>query len=199
MVRGEFFQPKVLLASGSPRRRQLLTDAGYDIATVTSREVEESYPMTLAADEVAEYLSRLKFDAYADLAGKDGRILITADTVVVVDDQVLGKPADRWEARKMLKRLSGRTHHVITGVTLGDGCTTRSFSVSTQVHFDELTDSQIDYYIEKYQPMDKAGAYGIQEWIGLVGIKGIDGCFYNVMGLPVNAIDRAISDMRQSV
>lgn len=195
----EFTVPKVLLASGSPRRRQLLADAGYDVVTVTSREVEESYPFSLDAEDVAEYLSKLKFDAYADMAGKDGRILLTADTVVVVDGKVLGKPADAREAKKMLRSLSGRTHHVITGVTLGDGVSTRSFSITTQVHFDMLTDAQIDYYIAIYKPFDKAGAYGIQEWIGLVGIKGIDGCFYNVMGLPVNAIDRAIAEIRKSI
>ena len=178
---------RLILASQSPRRRQLLSDAGLEHTLAERFECEEIYPADLPAAEVAEYLSRLKSDAYpATLEARD--ILLTADTVVVAGGAVLGKPADRDAAVDMLRRLSGREHEVITGVTLRDAERVRSFSARSQVRFRRLADEEIDYYVDNYRPMDKAGAYGIQEWIGYVGIEGIEGSFYNVMGLPVQRV-----------
>lgn len=165
----------------------MLSDAGLEHTLAERFECEEIYPADLPAAEVAEYLSRLKSEAYpAALEARD--ILLTADTVVVAGGAVLGKPADRDAAVDMLRRLSGREHEVITGVTLRDAERVRSFSARSQVRFRRLADEEIDYYVDNYRPMDKAGAYGIQEWIGYVGIEGIEGSFYNVMGLPVQRV-----------
>lgn len=178
---------KIYLASASPRRRQLLDGLDMDVRLIPPREVDESYPSTLPAEHVAEYISRKKAEAYLhDLEPQS--VIITADTVVICDGEVLGKPHGGKEgARQMLRRLSGKQHKVITGVTLTTpehGMT--SFSTTTVVHFKPLTEQEIDYYVEKYDPSDKAGAYGIQEWIGYIGVPRIEGCFYNVMGLPLH-------------
>ncbi len=178
---------RLILASQSPRRRQLLSDAGLEYTLAGRFECEERYPADLPAAEVAEYLSRLKSDAYPE-ALAPGDILLTADTVVVAGDAVLGKPAGRDEAVAMLRMLSGRDHEVITGVTLRDIARRRSFSAHSKVRFRNLSDEEIGYYVDNYRPMDKAGSYGIQEWIGYVGIEGIEGSFYNVMGLPVQRV-----------
>ena len=144
-------------------------------------------PADLPADEVAAFLSRLKSEAYPEpLGGKD--ILITADTVVIADGRILGKPAGRETALDMLRSLSGRSHSVITGVTLRNGSRSRTFDSRTKVFFKQLSDEEIDYYVDRYRPYDKAGAYGIQEWIGYVAIERIEGSFYNVMGLPVQKL-----------
>lgn len=177
----------LILASQSPRRRQLLADAGIEYSLAPRFECEELYPESLPAVEVAEYLSRLKSGAYpAPLA--DGDILLTADTVVVAGGEVLGKPADREDAIAIIKKLSGREHEVITGVTLRSAVRTKSFSSHSEVRFRTLSQEEIEYYVDTYSPMDKAGAYGIQEWIGYVGIEGIEGSFYNVMGLPIQRV-----------
>ena len=177
----------LILASQSPRRRQLLGEAGIDFQLAHRYECDEVYPPQLPAAEVAEYLSRLKSDAYPQsLAPND--ILLTADTVVVVDNHILGKPANRKEAIAMIESLSGREHEVITGVTLRNTVKTVSFSSHSVVRFRHLSREEIEYYIDTYAPMDKAGAYGIQEWIGYVGIEGIEGSFFNVMGLPVQRL-----------
>lgn len=184
---------RLILASQSPRRRQLLADCGLEYELAERYEVEELFPATMAADEVPVYLSRLKSEGYpAELAERD--ILLTADTVVIIDNEILGKPADEAEARAMLRRLSGRAHRVTTGVTLRSRDRVESFAVQSDVYFRTLTDEEIAYYVTRYRPMDKAGSYGIQEWIGYVGIERIDGSFYNVMGLPVQRVYAALAE-----
>ena len=178
---------RLVLASQSPRRRQLLQDAGIEFSLAERFECEESYPETLPASEVAEYLSRLKSEAYPEPLGERD-VLLTADTVVVAKQQVLGKPADRCEAIEMIELLSGSEHEVVTGVTLRSKERMVSFSVLSKVRFRVLSREEIEYYVDTYSPMDKAGAYGIQEWIGYVGIESIEGSFYNVMGLPVQRL-----------
>ena len=178
---------RLVLASQSPRRRQLLQDAGIEFSLAERFECEESYPETLPASEVAEYLSRLKSEAYPEPLGERD-VLLTADTVVVAKQQVLGKPADRSEAIEMIELLSGSEHEVVTGVTLRSKERVVSFSVLSKVRFRVLSREEIEYYVDTYSPMDKAGAYGIQEWIGYVGIESIEGSFYNVMGLPVQRL-----------
>lgn len=176
---------KVILASNSPRRRQLLAGILTDFEIAEPRDIDESYPETLPVNEVAAYLSRLKAEAYRDLLQSDNMI-ITADTVVVLNGKILGKPHNTDEAYEMLKGLSGNNHIVITGVTLKSAEKTTTFSSITKVTFDEIEDRDIYAYIEEFRPFDKAGSYGIQEWIGYRGIKKIEGCYYNVMGLPLN-------------
>lgn len=178
---------RLILASQSPRRRQLLSDAGLEFTLADRFECDETFPQDMPAEDVAEYLSRLKSDAYpAPLA--EGDILLTADTVVIANNRVLGKPSDRAEAIEMISLLSGCDHEVITGCTLRTATRQRSFSVRSKVHFRALDREEIEYYVDCYRPFDKAGAYGIQEWIGYVGIEGIEGSFYNVMGLPVQRL-----------
>lgn len=177
---------KIYLGSVSPRRRELLKMLDVDFTPVAI-EVEELYPAELPAEEVPIYLSQLKAKAFSNQL-KQGELLITADTVVIVDNKILGKPNDSGEAKEMLRMIQGRSHKVTTGVTLADNDGLSSFQETTEVEFRSMTDEQIDYYITHYSPFDKAGAYGIQEWIGLVGIQRISGCFYNVMGLPTSAL-----------
>lgn len=173
----------LLLASKSPRRRELLANLGIDYSIVDI-DVEEKLTAPVSASQVAESLSLLKADGYTHSLA-EGEVLVTADTVVVVNDEVLGKPHSREEAMDMLRNLSGKAHQVYTGVCLRNAKRTRSFTECTHVYFNRLSESEIEYYVDKYQPFDKAGAYGIQEWIGMVGIGKIEGCYYNVMGLPV--------------
>lgn len=188
---------RVLLASNSPRRRELLGLILPEFEIAESRDVDEVYPDTLPADRVPEYLSGLKADAYADLLVADpSLLLITADTVVVLDGRILGKPHDRSEAVAMLEALAGRTHTVITGVALSSAAGRESFSEHTQVHFSSLSHAEIEAYVDAYRPFDKAGAYGIQEWVGCAAISGIEGCFYNVMGLPLHALYRHLASVK---
>lgn len=178
---------RLLLASQSPRRRELIAGTGIPFELAPRYECQESYPTTLPADEVPAYLSRLKSEAYpAPLA--EGEILLTADTVVILADEVLGKPTDRDDALAMLGRLSGNRHRVVTGVTLRSATHTRTFAACSEVCFRSLTPEEIAYYVDHYRPYDKAGAYGIQEWIGYIGIERIEGSFYNVMGLPIQLL-----------
>lgn len=186
---------RVILASNSPRRRELLSMIVPKFEIDLPNHVDESYPSDLPSAKVPEYLSRKKSEAYSGHLGC-GDILITADTVVIVDGDILGKPRDYDDAAYMLHRLSGRTHDVVTGVTLRGHDRTESFSSLTRVSFAELGDEEIDEYIRSYKPFDKAGAYGIQEWIGAVAISRIDGSFYNVMGLPVHALYRRMQAFR---
>lgn len=176
---------KIILASGSPRRRQLLKEIVPEFSIAPSRDINEEYPQSIPVEEVAPYLSQLKVEAYRDLVSDDS-LVITADTVVILDDMILGKPGDRESAIAMLHNLSGRSHRVITGVTIAGAEKTITFANETLVHFDALSDQEIACYVDDFQPYDKAGAYGIQEWIGARGILRIEGCFYNVMGLPLN-------------
>lgn len=178
---------KIILASASPRRRELLKMITPDFTIADGREVDEIYPASMAPEKVPEYLSQLKASAYLDdLSGDE--VLITADTVVILDGKILGKPHTRNEAVDMLMRLQNRTHTVVTGVTLSTASGWKSFSQTTEVDFDVLSRSEVEHYVDNYKPFDKAGAYGIQEWIGAAAIKGIRGSFYNVMGLPVHAL-----------
>ena len=149
--------------------------------------IDESYPESLPAEETALFIAKKKSEAYKGLTDS-GHLIITADTVVVCNDMVLGKPSNKNEAQKMLNMLSGKTHQVITGVTLATKEKTVSFSVSTDVRFTTLDKKEIEYYVDKYRPLDKAGAYGIQEWIGYVGVEYISGSYYNVMGLPIQRL-----------
>ena len=177
----------IILASNSPRRRELLGGLDLDYEVKVLPDIEESYPSTLPTAEIPVYIASEKAAAYQDLM-TDNDLIITADTVVVLGDEVLGKPSSLDDARRMLRELSGRTHQVITGVCLMTRSKKRCFGVTTDVTFKELTDDEIDYYVEKYQPLDKAGAYGIQEWIGYIGVTGLQGSYFNVMGLPVQRI-----------
>lgn len=176
---------KIILASNSPRRKELLAGLGVDFEIEVIKGVDESYPDTLPAKDVAEYIAMEKAGAY-DVA--DGELLITADTVVIVGKDILGKPKDVADARRMLHEISGRTHQVVTGVCMTTNSEQRHFSVSTDVTFKHLTDEEIDFYISEHKPFDKAGAYGIQEWIGYIGVTGLHGSYYNVMGFPVQRV-----------
>ena len=178
---------KIILASNSPRRRELLAGLGIEFEVRVLPGIDESYPASMPAAETAEYIAGKKAAAYRQVMADD-ELVITADTVVIVGDEVLGKPADTQMAAQMLRKLSGRTHQVITGVCLMTKDKKRSFAVTTDVTFKALTDEEIDYYVETYQPLDKAGAYGIQEWIGYIGVTGLNGSYFNVMGLPVQRI-----------
>ena len=178
---------KVILASNSPRRKELLAglDIPYEVKVIPG--IEETYPDTLKVDEIPQYLSRKKAEAYRDRMAGD-ELIITADTIVWLDDKVLGKPADEAEACAMLRMLSGRTHAVLTGVTVMTKERHVTFAVESKVTFDELSEEEISYYVSHYHPTDKAGAYGIQEWIGYVGVRGLEGSYFNVMGLPVQRL-----------
>ncbi len=200
---------KIILASNSPRRKELLAGLDLPFEVKVIKGIDESYPASIDAYQVAEYISRKKAEAYRPLLdgtnassedSADAQLLIlTADTVVIApteneqNDQegkgvILGKPRDAEDAHRMLRMLSGKTHHVVTGVCLTTSQAQRQFSVVTEVTFKPLSDEEIDYYIEHYKPFDKAGAYGIQEWIGYIGCTGLKGSYFNVMGLPVQRI-----------
>ena len=187
LLKDKLIGRRLLLASKSPRRSQLLRDCGLDFEVVDGREAEEIYPADMPSEQVAEYLSRVKSDAYADMVG-GGDVLITADTIVVAGGEILGKPSDREDAVRMLGLLAGAAHTVITGVTLRTTDKVESFSCTSRVKFRTIEPDEVDYYLDTYRPYDKAGAYGIQEWIGYVAIEGIEGSFYNVMGLPVQML-----------
>ena len=177
----------VVLASGSPRRRELLAMLDIQFTVDTSHSVDETVPDGMAPEEIPAYLSQLKATAYPLEDGSD-KLVITADTVVILDGAVLGKPASLCEATDMLAMLQGRTQQVVTGVTIRTATDSMTFSATSEVDFGTLTPEEIAYYVESYSPLDKAGAYGIQEWIGAAAIRGIRGSFYNVMGLPVHRL-----------
>ena len=181
---------RIILGSKSPRRQDLLEKLGITFS-IASKEVDEVYPEELNKEEIAIYLAVLKADAFLEELSDD-TIVITADTIVCQDEKVLGKPINREDAIKTIKLLSGRSHEVITGVCLLSKTKKHSFFVNTRVFFSKLTDDEIEYYVDQYKPYDKAGAYGIQEWIGYVGIDHIEGSFYNVVGLPVKAVYDAL-------
>ena len=177
----------IILASNSPRRRELLGGLGIDYEVRVLSDIDESYPATLPVADIAEFIAAKKADAYrATMA--DNELIITADTVVICGNEVMGKPTDEDDACRMLRQLSGRVHHVTTGVCLTTSQQQRRFSVTTEVTFKQLSDEEISYYVTCYRPFDKAGAYGIQEWIGYIGCTGLNGSYYNVMGLPVQRI-----------
>lgn len=178
---------KILLASASPRRRELLSQIYPDFEIAPSIEVDEVYPSSMPAVDVAPHLSQLKANAYKSLI-TDNQLIITADTVVINNNAVLGKPSSKSEAIEMLGLLSGKRHNVITGVTITTASRQTTFSANTEVEFSTLDRNEISWYVDKYMPLDKAGAYGIQEWIGCIGVKKINGSFYNVMGLPLHKL-----------
>ena len=181
----------IILASKSPRRQELLRGMGVDFEILT-KETDESFPSEMPLDEVPKYLSLQKSLAFKDKELPVDYLLITSDTVVICEGEILGKPKNREDAARMLQLLSGKTHHVVTGVTVRSAEKTVSFAVRSNVTFSDLEQDEIDYYIEHCKPYDKAGAYGIQEWIGYVGISGLEGSFYNVMGLPTRKLYQAL-------
>ena len=182
---------KIILASNSPRRKELLAgiDVPFEVRVIDG--IDESYPDTLPTKDIAEYIAKKKATAYRETMAGD-ELVITAETIVVLGSQVMGKPHDANEACSMLRQVSGQTHQVITGVTLTTKERQMSFSVETDVTFKNLSDEEIDYYVTNYQPFDKAGSYGIQEWIGHIGVTGMSGSYFNVMGLPVQRIYEAL-------
>ena len=178
---------QVILASKSPRRQELLRGMGVEFSILT-KETPEDFPSEMPLDEVPRHLSLQKSMAFEDNELPSDYLLITSDTVVICEGEILGKPKDKTDAVRMLQLLSGKTHHVVTGVTVRSAQKTESFAVRSNVTFAPLDIDEIDYYIEHCKPFDKAGAYGIQEWIGYVGISGLEGSFYNVMGLPTRRL-----------
>ena len=181
----------IVLASNSPRRKELMSGLGVDYVVKTLPDVDESYPDTLQGEEIPAYISREKAEAYQSMIEPD-ELLITDDTIVWMNGEVLGKPKDREDAIRMLRKLSGASHQVITGVCLTTKGWQNSFTVTTDVTFAVLSEEEIVYYVDKYSPMDKAGAYGVQEWIGFIGVESISGSYYNVMGLPVQKLYREL-------
>ena len=178
---------KVILASNSPRRKELLTGLGVDYEVRTLPDVDESYPESLKGADIPLYIAKEKADAYRDMMRPE-ELMITADTIVWLDGKVLGKPADREDALRMLREMSGRTHEVFTGVCITTAEWQRSFAARTEVRFAHLSEEEINYYVDRFLPMDKAGAYGVQEWIGFIGVENISGSYYNIMGLPVQRL-----------
>ena len=184
---GNLDKYQIILASNSPRRKELMSGLGVDYVVRTLPDVDESYPADLAGAAIPEYISRKKADAYRSIM-QPGELLITADTIVWLDGKVLGKPEGREGAVEMLRSLSGKSHQVFTGVCLTTTEWQKSFTAASDVEFDVLSEEEIRYYVDKYQPMDKAGAYGVQECIGYIGVKSISGSFYNIMGLPIQKL-----------
>lgn len=198
---------KIILASNSPRRKELLAGLDMPFEVKVLKGIDESYPSTLSPYETAQYIAAKKADAYRGLLA-DGILILTADTVVIApteDEQndkegrgiILGKPKDAEDAKRMLRMLSGKTHHVVTGVCLTTVKEQHQFSVTTEVTFKSLSEEEIEYYVSKYKPFDKAGAYGSQEWIGYIGCTGLKGSYYNVMGLPVQRIYEELNQMSE--
>ena len=179
----------LILASNSPRRQQLMRDTGFNF-TVKVKDTNEDFPEIMPSEEVPAYLARKKAEAFRD--EMENQIILTADTIVVVDDEILNKPKDTTEATEMLKKLSGKQHQVITGVCVMTTESTETFIDITQVFFRELTNFEIEYYIKTCKPFDKAGAYGVQDFIGMVGIPRMEGSYFTVMGLPVHKVYEAL-------
>ena len=181
----------VVLASNSPRRKELLQRLGIPFKVRTLFGIDESYPDTLRGEDIVRYISRNKANAYRSSMGPD-ELLITADTIVYLQGEVMGKPHDTDDARRMLRALAGQVHQVITGVTIITANDMENFAVTSQVKFSDLSDDEINYYVDRYLPLDKAGAYGIQEWIGLVAVEELRGSYFNVVGLPIQRLYQAL-------
>ena len=193
----------VVLASNSPRRKELLSGLGVNFSVKTLPDVDESFPDTLKGEEIPLFIARKKADAYKVLFSsvnsnevEEPLLVITADTIVWLEDEVLGKPANATEARAMLSKLSGKKHQVITGVCLTTALWQKSFAAVSEVQFSSLTEEEMDYYIHNYCPYDKAGAYGVQEWIGFIGVESIQGSYFNVMGLPIQRLYRELKTIK---
>lgn len=182
---------KIVLVSASPRRKELLQNLGLTFKVRTLFGIDEQYPDTLRGEDIPRFISRKKAEAYRSSMADD-ELLIAADTVVCLDGRTLGKPHDAQEAKDMLHKLSGRFHQVITGVTVMTKDRMENFAVTSQVKFADLTDEEVDYYVDNYLPFDKAGAYGIQEWIGMVAVEELRGSYFNVMGLPVQRLYKVL-------
>lgn len=182
---------KIILGSKSPRRQELVKMLGYP-CEIRTQDVEENYPKNINASEVPEFLAQLKAQPLLDCL-RNGEVLITSDTIVVLDHQILGKPKDEVQAVAYLKKISGKTHQVISGVFMASPTKQISFSHTTAVTFYNLTQTDIESYVSKYKPLDKAGAYGIQEWIGQIGVKSISGSYLNVVGLPLADVKEKLS------
>lgn len=178
---------RIILASKSPRRRELLAGLDLDFEVKVIPGIAENYPDCLPSERIPQYIAAEKAEAYKGSIAPD-EVVITADTVVILNDEIMGKPKDDAQAREMLHKLSGKTHQVTTGVCLTTVSSQKQFHVTSHVTFKLLSDDEIDYYVSHYHPLDKAGAYGIQEWIGYVGVSRLEGSFFNVMGLPVQRI-----------
>lgn len=187
------FDRKVILASQSPRRKFLLEEAGYNVEVITI-DVEESYPETLALADVPVFLAEKKANAVQVNDYRDAPLL-TADTVVIHDSRILGKPNDKQEAKNFLSVMSGKSHTVITGVAIRHNDTEHKFGVKSLVHFDQINDEEIEYYLEMHKPYDKAGAYGIQDWIGWCKISKIEGSYSNIMGLPMREVYQTLKKL----
>ena len=181
----------VVLASNSPRRKELLQRLGIPFKVRTLFGIDESYPDTLRGEDIVRYISRNKANAYRSSMGPD-ELLITADTIVYLQGEVMGKPHDADDARRMLRALAGQVHQVITGVTIITANDMENFAVTSQVKFSDLSDDEINYYVDRYLPLDKAGAYGIPEWIGLVAVEELRGSYFNVVGLPIQRLYQAL-------
>ncbi len=177
---------KIILGSQSPRRKELLSGLDIDFE-VRVADIDESYPSSLEIDKVAEYIAMNKLKALSPSSNKN-ELIICSDTIVVLNEEILGKPVDKTDAQQMLEKLSGQTHTVITAVAISDGNQEKVFSDSTKVTFKTLSNSEIEYYLENYTPYDKAGSYGVQEWIGMMAIIKMEGSYFNVMGLPVHKV-----------
>lgn len=186
---------RIILASNSPRRKELLAGLGIPFEVKTLPGIDETYPEALRPSEVAEYISLEKANAYADRM-EENELLITADTIVVCGDKIMGKPENAADACRMLRELSGAVHQVYTGVTLTTMHLQRSFTAATDVRFAVLSDEEINHYVKAYRPFDKAGAYGIQEWIGYVGVESIHGSYFNVMGLPIQRLYQELKKIK---
>jgi septum formation protein len=184
---------KIILGSQSPRRKELLGGAGFSF-DIISPDVDETEPEGMDVYQVPEYLSVEKNKAIREKIGDEKIVVLTADTIVILDNRIIGKPADEQEARRMLWKLQGRMHEVVTGVCITGGERKVVFSDTTKVYFNALSEQEIKYYVERFQPYDKAGSYAIQEWIGYVGVSRIEGCFYNVMGLPIPKVYHLLRD-----
>ncbi|MBP3354697.1 MAG: septum formation protein Maf [Bacteroidales bacterium] len=183
----------IILASNSPRRRELLKGLGIKFRAISLPDIDESYPQDLKGGDIPAYISKQKSLSYKDFL-EDDTLLITADTIVWLNDKQFGKPSDKEEAKRMLQQLSGNTHYVYTGVTIMSKTRERTFIAESEVKFATLSDEEINYYVEKFSPMDKAGAYGIQEWIGYIGVESINGSYFNVMGLPIQRLYRELKE-----
>ncbi len=182
---------KILLASNSPRREELLRRIDIDFQVKVLPNIDESYPSDIAVEEVAEYVAKKKANSYISQL-KENELMITADTVVILDGKIYGKPINKMEAKEMLDAFSGKTHRVISGVCLTSTSKQISFSALSDVEFSKITSEEIEYYIDKYSPFDKAGSYGVQEWIGYIGVTNINGSYYNIMGLPIQRLYREL-------
>jgi septum formation protein len=187
MILSNLSKYKIILASNSPRRKELLSGLDIEYSVKTLSHVDEAYPASLKGAEIPSYIAHQKAAAYREfITGNE--LIITADTIVWLHDEALGKPHDEEEAKRMLRKLSGVTHQVITAVCITTAQLQKNFSVTSEVTFSDLSDDEINYYVKRYMPLDKAGAYGVQEWIGFIGVKDIKGSYYNVMGLPVQRL-----------